>query len=42
MRASLADLKGMQKAILWVLGGVGTLVATVGVGFTIARALHWI
>jgi DNA anti-recombination protein RmuC len=39
---SVADLKGMQKAILWVVGGAGTLVAIVGVGFTIARTLRWI
>jgi hypothetical protein len=42
MGASIADLKGMQKAILWVLSGVGTVVAIAGVGFTIAKALHWI
>ncbi len=32
----------MMKAILWVLGGVGTLAAIVSAGFTIAKTLHWI
>jgi hypothetical protein len=38
MRASIADLKAMQKAILWVLGSVGSVVALLNV----ARTLDWI
>jgi hypothetical protein len=32
----------MQKAILWVLGGIGSVIAILGVGLTIAKTLHWI
>jgi hypothetical protein len=42
MAASIAALQGMQKAILWVLGGLGTIATIIGVGFSIAKALQWI
>jgi hypothetical protein len=32
----------MQTAILWVLGGISTVAAIVGVGFTIARTVNWL
>lgn len=42
MCGSIADLKGMQKAILWVLGVAGSLITIAGVGLGIAKTLHWI
>ena len=42
INASVEGLKGMQKAILWVLGGGGTFVAIVVGGLTIARTMNWI
>jgi len=41
MGASIADLKGMQKAILWILGGLTTVVTIVGGGLGIGKALGW-
>lgn len=38
MRGSIADLRAMQKAILWLLGGLVTL-ATLSI--TAAKAFHW-
>lgn len=42
MRTSISDLKGMQKAILWVLGVAGSAVIVAGTLLTIAKTLHWI
>jgi peptidoglycan hydrolase CwlO-like protein len=42
MRASIGDLKGMQKAILWLLGSILALVTMAGAGFQIAKTLHWL
>jgi chromosome segregation ATPase len=39
MRESIADLKALQKALIWVLGGAITLITVV---ITIAKALQWI
>jgi hypothetical protein len=39
MRASISDLKAMQKAILWVPGVMGTLAT---VGLPIAKTLNWL
>ena len=41
-RASIADLKAMQKAILWVLGSIVALFTIAGAGFAIAKAVRWI
>jgi chromosome segregation ATPase len=38
----VAGLRGMVKAILWVLAGLVGLVMLIPAGFTIAKALHWI
>ena len=41
MRADMAGLRGMQKAMLWVMGGTGGVVAlAVGVA-TLGKMLHW-
>jgi outer membrane murein-binding lipoprotein Lpp len=34
----VAGMRGLQKAILWVIGGVGTFASLL---FTAAKALHW-
>jgi peptidoglycan hydrolase CwlO-like protein len=39
VRDSIANLRAMLKAILWMLSGLGALIP---IGFTIAKALHWI
>jgi uncharacterized coiled-coil DUF342 family protein len=41
-RADIADLKAMQKAMLWVLGSIVALSTIAGAGLAIARAVHWI
>ena len=38
----VAGLRGMVKAILWVLASLVGLVMLIPAGFTIAKALHWI
>jgi chromosome segregation ATPase len=37
----IADLRGMQKAMFWVFGVVGSLVAIAGTAVGIGKALHW-
>jgi hypothetical protein len=39
MRDSLAEIRAFQKALLWVVGGLGTLVT---LSITAAKAFHWI
>lgn len=34
----VADIRAMQKAMIWVIGGVGTLASIL---FTAGKALHW-
>ncbi len=42
LRTDVSDLKGMMKAVLWLLGSLCAIVTILGVGFTIAKGLHWI
>ena len=38
---SISDMRGMQKAMFWVFGVVGSLVAIAGTLLTIGKTLHW-
>jgi DNA anti-recombination protein RmuC len=42
MNGSIAGLRSMQKAILWVLGSILALIGISGPGLTIAKALGWV
>jgi DNA anti-recombination protein RmuC len=39
MRDSIGEIKAFQKALLWVVGGLGTLIT---LSITVAKAFHWI
>ena len=38
LRGLIADMRGLQKAMLWVIGGVGSLATIL---MTLGKTLHW-
>jgi hypothetical protein len=38
MSSDLADMRSLQKAMLWVMGGLGSLAMVL---ITLGKALHW-
>ena len=40
IRADMAGLRGMQKAMLWMMGGTGGVALAVGLA-TLGKMFHW-